>query len=34
MGCDLTYSVQSENNVAEIILNMLKFSNTALADTI
>ena len=30
----MTHSAQSENNVAERILNSLKFSNTGLADQI
>ena len=32
IGCNRTHSVQSENNVAESILNFLKFSNTSPAD--
>ena len=32
IGCDMTYFVQSENNMVECILNFLKFSNTAFAE--
>ena len=32
--CDMNKSVQSENNMAECILNFLKFSNADLVDPI
>ena len=34
LGCDIPHSVQSENNVAEGILNFLKFSDTGCANII
>ena len=34
MGSDMSQSVQSKNNMAENILNFLKFSNIVLTDSI